>query len=73
MGGSEIGATAACRSEFATSPRLEELDLPDPDKIFQVRLADLMWNETKSVQQRITTARYFRVFPGEGAHGQIVL
>ncbi|MBP6851401.1 MAG: sugar phosphate isomerase/epimerase, partial [Rhodoferax sp.] len=36
--------------------------------IYLVQLADFMWNEIKSVEERITTARHFRVFPGEGVH-----
>ena len=55
---------------FATKTPLEELDLLDPDKIFLVQLADFMWNEIKSVEERITTARHFRVFPGEGVHSE---
>lgn len=53
---------------FATQTSLEDLDLLDPDKIFLVQLADFMWNEIKSVEERIDTARHFRVFPGEGVH-----
>ena len=53
---------------FATRTPLDELDLLDPDKIFLVQLADFMWTEIKSVEERIATARHFRVFPGEGVH-----
>jgi sugar phosphate isomerase/epimerase len=49
---------------------LHELELLDPDKIFLVQLADFMWNEIKSVEERMATARHFRVFPGEGVHSQ---
>ena len=38
------------------------------DKIFIVQLADFMWQEIRSVEERISTARHFRVFPGEGVH-----
>jgi sugar phosphate isomerase/epimerase len=55
---------------FATKTSLEELDIIDPDKIFLVQLADFMWNEIKSVAERIDTARHFRVFPGEGVHSE---
>ena len=55
---------------FATQTSLEGLDLLDPGKIFLVQLADFMWNEIKSVEERIDTARHFRVFPGEGVHSQ---
>ncbi|TDP86086.1 sugar phosphate isomerase/epimerase [Aquabacterium commune] len=53
---------------FATRTDLDLLDEVDPDKIFLVQLADFMWNEIRSVEERINTARHFRVFPGEGAH-----
>ncbi|MSQ56843.1 MAG: sugar phosphate isomerase/epimerase [Limnohabitans sp.] len=53
---------------FATQTPLDDLDLLDPDKIFLVQLADFMWQEIKSVEEPITTARHFRVFPSEGVH-----
>ena len=46
-----------------------DLDLVDPKKIFIVQLADFMWRELPSREERIDTARHFRVFPGEGVHG----
>jgi sugar phosphate isomerase/epimerase len=57
---------------FATKTPLDDLDLLDPDKIFLVQLADFMWQEIRSVEERITTARHFRVFPGEGVHSAAV-
>jgi sugar phosphate isomerase/epimerase len=57
---------------FATKTDLDLLDDIDPDKIFLVQLADFMWNEIRSVEERINTARHFRVFPGEGAHSKQV-
>lgn len=53
---------------LATKTPLDDLELVDPAKIFLVQLADFMWNEIKSVEERIATARQFRVFPGEGVH-----
>ena len=53
---------------FATKTSLDELETLDPAKIFLVQLADFMWQETRSVEERIATARHFRVFPGEGVH-----
>ena len=53
---------------FATQSTLDDLDLIDPDKIFLVQLADFMWQEIPSVEERISTARHFRVFPAEGVH-----
>ncbi len=55
---------------FATNTSLDEVDMLDPDKIFLVQLADFMWTEIKSVEERIATARHFRVFPGEGVHSE---
>ena len=54
----------------ATKTALDDIDLLDPDKIFLVQLADFMWNEVASIEERIDTARHFRVFPGEGVHSQ---
>lgn len=53
---------------FATKTPADELEMIDPYKIFLVQLADFMWQEIRSVEERITTARHFRVFPGEGVH-----
>ncbi|MDH5539240.1 MAG: sugar phosphate isomerase/epimerase [Rhizobacter sp.] len=53
---------------FAAKTPLEDLDLLDPDKIFLVQLADFMWREVPSFEERMNTARHFRVFPGEGVH-----
>jgi len=55
---------------FATKTPLDDLDMLDPEKIFLVQLADFMWNEIPSVEERINTARHFRVFPGEGVHSE---
>ncbi len=57
---------------FASKTSLEDLDMLDPQKIFLVQLADFMWNEIPSVEERINTARHFRVFPGEGVHSEQV-
>jgi sugar phosphate isomerase/epimerase len=40
----------------------------DPQKIFLVQLSDFMWQEVRSPDERIDTARHYRVFPGEGVH-----
>ena len=46
---------------FAAKSSLDELDYIDPDKIELVQLADFMWQEIPSFEERITTARHFRV------------
>jgi len=53
---------------FATNTPLDGLDTLDVRKIFLVQLSDFMWQETRTVEERISTARTFRVFPGEGVH-----
>lgn len=53
-----------------TSP--EQLEEIVPGKIFLVQLADFMWREIRSREERIDTARHMRVFPGEGVHSSDV-
>jgi sugar phosphate isomerase/epimerase len=53
---------------LATHTLLEDLDLLDPGKIYLVQLSDFMWQEIRTVEERVATARHFRVFPGEGVH-----
>ncbi len=55
---------------LATQTSLDELDILDPEKIFLVQLADFMWQKIHSVEERISTARQFRVFPAEGVHSE---
>ena len=55
---------------FAAKTPLDEIDYLDPSKIFLVQLADFMWQETKTFEERMATARTFRVFPGEGVHSE---
>lgn len=55
---------------FAAGTPLAVIDEVDPEKIFLVQLADFMWNEIPSHEERIMTARHFRVFPGEGVHSE---
>ena len=31
-----------------------------------------MWTEARSFEERIATARHFRVFPGEGVHSEAI-
>jgi sugar phosphate isomerase/epimerase len=53
---------------LATATGLDALQDVDPTRISLVQLADFMWQETRSPEERIDTARHLRVFPGEGAH-----
>jgi sugar phosphate isomerase/epimerase len=56
----------------ASKTPLEDLELLDAQKIFLVQLADFMWTEVGSFEERMTTARHFRVFPGEGVHSDAI-
>jgi 2-keto-myo-inositol isomerase len=49
---------------------IEEID---PAKVFLVQLSDFMWQETRTPDERIETARHYRVFPGEGVHSESVI
>jgi len=53
---------------LATGTPPDALEAVDPGKIFLVQLSDFLWHETRTPQDRIETARHFRVFPGEGVH-----
>ena len=53
---------------FAAKTPLDSIDALDPARIFLVQLSDFMWQETPSFEERMATARTFRVFPGEGVH-----
>jgi sugar phosphate isomerase/epimerase len=48
---------------------LREIDV---SKVYLVQLSDFLWQETRSPEDRIETARHFRVFPGEGVHSEQV-
>jgi sugar phosphate isomerase/epimerase len=53
---------------LAAGTPLAAMDDLDPAKIFLVQLSDFMWQETRTFEERMATARTFRVFPGEGVH-----
>ncbi|MEJ5989328.1 sugar phosphate isomerase/epimerase family protein [Ramlibacter sp. PS3R-8] len=55
---------------LAAGTSLDAIEDLDPGKIFLVQLSDFMWQETRTFEERMATARTFRVFPGEGVHTQ---
>ena len=55
---------------FAAKTSLDAIEELDTEKIFLVQLSDFMWQETATFEERMTTARTFRVFPGEGVHSE---
>jgi len=68
-----LGLAIDSYHQFATSTPIEALEGVDPERIYLVQLSDFMWQETRTVQERIDTARHFRVFPGEGVHSQALV
>ena len=57
---------------LASKTAMDDLDILDTSRVFLVQLADFMWTQIRSVEERIETARHFRVFPGEGVHSEQV-
>jgi sugar phosphate isomerase/epimerase len=55
---------------LAAKTSLEPVEELDPGRIFLVQLADFLWQETRTLEERRDTARTYRVFPGEGVHTQ---
>jgi sugar phosphate isomerase/epimerase len=55
---------------LAAKTSLQAMDELDPGRIFLVQLADFLWQETRTFEERRDTARTYRVFPGEGVHTQ---
>lgn len=53
---------------LAARTSLEGIEELDPARIFLVQLSDFMWQEARTFEERMATARTFRVFPGEGVH-----
>ena len=55
---------------LAAKTSLDDLEVIDPERIFLVQLSDFMWHDTPTFEERMATARTFRVFPGEGVHSE---
>lgn len=53
---------------LAAKDPLEDIELLSSWRIHLVQLSDFMWREAPTFEERIATARHFRVFPGEGVH-----
>lgn len=53
---------------LAAGTPLDAIDDIDPARIFLVQLSDFLWQETRTFEERMATARTYRVFPGEGVH-----
>ena len=57
---------------LAAGTSMDIIDDLDPERIFLVQLSDFMWQETPTFEDRMATARTYRVFPGEGVHTEQV-
>jgi sugar phosphate isomerase/epimerase len=57
---------------LAHNTEVDAIDAIDVRKVFLVQLSDFLWQETRSREDRIETARHYRVFPGEGVHSREV-
>lgn len=55
---------------FAAKTSLEAIEEIDASRIYLVQLSDFMWQDTPTFEERMATARTFRVFPGEGVHSE---
>ena len=65
-----LGITIDSFHTFAAQAPLDDLEMLSPEGIFVVKLADFMWPEARTDEERISTDRHHRVFPGEGAHSE---
>jgi sugar phosphate isomerase/epimerase len=65
---SNLGVTLDSYHILATRTDFDALGDIDPHKIFLVQLSDFLWSEVRSSEDRVETARHYRVFPGEGVH-----
>ena len=57
---------------LANEGAVDTLDMIDPAKVFLVQLSDFLWQQIRSREERMETARHLRVFPGEGVHNDLV-
>jgi sugar phosphate isomerase/epimerase len=67
---SNLGLTLDSFHILANRTSFDALRDIDPRKVFLVQLSDFMWHELRSPEDRIDTARHYRVFPSEGVHSE---
>ncbi|MEA3193688.1 MAG: hypothetical protein QOD26_2021 [Betaproteobacteria bacterium] len=70
---SNLGLCIDSYHAIANGAEIAAAEEIDPEKVFLVQLSDFLWQETRSPQDRMETARHYRVFPGEGVHSDQVL
>ena len=57
---------------IAAGVPIEDLDAIFTPRVFLVQLSDFMLQELRPTDEQFATASHFRVFPGEGAHSDIL-
>jgi sugar phosphate isomerase/epimerase len=67
---SNLGLALDAFNLFAAGTAIDELDMIEPWKIFLVQLSDFMGLPPRGEAELVSSARDFRVFPGEGTHGE---
>ena len=67
-----LGVAVDAFDVIAAGVPVEDLDAIDPEQIFLVQLSDYMWHELRTAEEQAATATHFRVFPGEGAHSEML-
>ena len=65
---SNLGLALDSYHILARETAFDALEEIDPSKIFLVQLSDFLWSEIRTPEDRVETARHYRVFPGEGVH-----
>ena len=70
---SNLGIALDSYHILAHASGLEPLEEIEARKVFLVQLSDFLWQEVRSPEDRIETARHSRVFPGEGVHSDSVI
>ena len=70
---SNLGIALDSYHILAHASGLEPLDEMAAGRIFLVQLSDFLWQDVRSPEERIETARHSRVFPGEGVHSENVI
>jgi len=70
---SNLGLALDSYHLLAHASGLEPLEDMSAGRIFLVQLSDFLWQEVRSPEERIETARHSRVFPGEGVHSENVI
>jgi len=67
-----LGVAVDAFDVLATGVPLDDLDVLDPEQTFLVQLSDCMWQEARTPEEQVAAATHFRVFPAEGARGELL-